>query len=678
MLRINRIKIMIDTDGGEYGFDEKFTAGLNFIASYNNTCGKSSIISGIYYCLGFEEIIGGQGEKILTAAYKSDLKDGKDIYNVLQSKLMIEISNGEDIITVYRTAKMENRKSKLITVFYSEMDKIEEKQTEYEDMYVHSRNSAVNEKGFHSFLEKFLNLSLPIVPTSDDDNRKLYLQLLFSGIFIEQKRGWADLFSAMPYLGIKESKKRIVEYIIGLETVSNERKKNELSKVENEIRREWKKVISDMFAETTRAGCNLRGVPLEPEILEKNFERGIHVLKDTDQFLDEYINALKNEYCQLTAVTPKIIDNYDKIEFELEETEKCIDSLREEQSEARRELMHENLAIQKLQNELETIKADIVNNVDAKKLQDLGSTIGSEVLQGVCPVCHQRIQDTLLPQQNMYAYMSIEENIKHLNAQKDMYDFAIKGHKQKKKELDDLIETLMGKTNTLCRLAKTLRSDINSVDENISESVVYKKFELDKEIQDLEDYNLFITNQMGKLDKLSERWKEYLVEKEKLPKSRFTKNDTDKLSELRDNFVRNLREYSYTSVSSLDKIEISKDTYLPVVENFDMKFESSASDNIRAIWAFTMALMQTSMEKGGNHVNMLIFDEPDQHSIVMKDLQKFFDSIIALKEKSQVILGITVRDKDTEVAISKLKKDDYHMIHIGEKAFVKKNEVFRI
>lgn len=672
MLRINRIKITIDTDGGEYGFDEKFTAGLNFIASHNNTCGKSSIISGVYYCLGFEEIIGGQGEKILTAAYKSDLMDGRNVYTVLQSKIMLEISNGEDTITIYRAAKMENRKSKLITVFYSAMDKIDEKRTECEDMYVHSRNSAVNEKGFHSFLEKFLSLSLPIVPTSDDGNRKLYLQLLFSGMFIEQKRGWSDLFSAMPYLGIKESKKRIVEYIIGLETVSNERKKNELAKTENEIRKEWNKVISDIFAETNRIGCNLQGLPLEPEILESNFELGIHILKGTNQSIDEYLNDLKEEYCQLTAVTPKIIDNYDKIEIELEETEKCIEILKEEQSEARREFMHENLSIQKLQNELETIKADIVNNVDAKKLQDLGSTIGSEVLQGICPVCHQQIQDTLLPKQNMYAYMSIEQNITHLNAQKDMYEFAIKGHKQKKKELDELIQVLMGKTNTLCRLAKTLRNDINSVDENISESVVYKKFELDKEIQDIEDYNLFVKNQMSTLKKLSIRWKEFLVEKEKLPKTKFTKNDTDKLDTLKDNFVNNLREYSYTSVSSLDKIEISKDTYLPVVENFDMKFESSASDNIRAIWAFTMALMQTSMEKGGNHVNMLIFDEPDQHSIVMKDLQKFFDSIIALKGKCQVILGITVRDRDTELAISKLEDNDYHMIHIGNKAFVKK------
>ena len=79
--------------------------------------------------------------------------------------------------------------------------------SEFEDMYVHMPNSAINIKGFHSFLERFLHLELPLVPASDDTQRKLYLQLIFSCMFIEQKHGWADIFSGMPILGIKELKK---------------------------------------------------------------------------------------------------------------------------------------------------------------------------------------------------------------------------------------------------------------------------------------------------------------------------------------------------------------------------------------------------------------------------------------------------------------------------------------
>ena len=74
MLKINRLQIKIITDQGDYGIDEQFYEGLNFLASDDNTCGKSSIIEAIYYGLGFEEIIGGKGEKYLLLHIKHLLR----------------------------------------------------------------------------------------------------------------------------------------------------------------------------------------------------------------------------------------------------------------------------------------------------------------------------------------------------------------------------------------------------------------------------------------------------------------------------------------------------------------------------------------------------------------------------------------------------------------------------
>lgn len=77
MLMINRLRIEINTIKGLYGIDKKFKSGLNFIASLGNTCGKSSILAAIYYCLGFEQILGGAGgigNKVLTSAFKTDRK----------------------------------------------------------------------------------------------------------------------------------------------------------------------------------------------------------------------------------------------------------------------------------------------------------------------------------------------------------------------------------------------------------------------------------------------------------------------------------------------------------------------------------------------------------------------------------------------------------------------------
>lgn len=213
MLKIDRVRIEIQTEDGLYGVDEKFESGLNLLASEDNTCGKSSILEAIYYGLGFEEIVGGKGEKVLTSVYKTYIEHDDKKLAVLESKIYLQISNGNEVVTLYRVAKMQNRDSKLISVYHAEMDKIGEAIL-IEDTYVHMPNSAVNNQGFHQFLEKFMHLELPKVPATDGTQRKLYLQLIFSCMFIEQKHGWADLFSGMPILGIKDSKKRVLEFVM--------------------------------------------------------------------------------------------------------------------------------------------------------------------------------------------------------------------------------------------------------------------------------------------------------------------------------------------------------------------------------------------------------------------------------------------------------------------------------
>ena len=98
MLIINHLRIEIQTDNGLYGFETVFGNGLNIIASDDNTRGKTSIIESILYCLGCEEILGGQGTKVLTPVYTSELTDDNGVvHHVLQSDAYLEISNGKEI-----------------------------------------------------------------------------------------------------------------------------------------------------------------------------------------------------------------------------------------------------------------------------------------------------------------------------------------------------------------------------------------------------------------------------------------------------------------------------------------------------------------------------------------------------------------------------------------------------
>ena len=207
------------------------------------------------------------------------------------------------------------------------------------------------------------------------------------------------------------------------------------------------------------------------------------------------------------------------------------------------------------------------------------------------------------------------------------------------------------------------------MDDNLSEAFIYKKIELQTKIDDLEGLIEFVKKQKEKFMKLSEEWKLYLQEKTELPKNKFTNNDYKKIKLLREKFVFNLEAYNYKSVIDKKEINISEDNYLPVVEQFDMKFDSSASDNVRGIWAYTVALLQVSMSTGGNHPTVLIFDEPVQHSIVPNDMKQFLDSIVQLGKECQTIIGITVKDSDTQKNIDKLDADVCHLIKVKNKAF---------
>lgn len=156
---------------------------------------------------------------------------------------------------------------------------------------------------------------------------------------------------------------------------------------------------------------------------------------------------------------------------------------------------------------METIRVDISNNKDAKKLRDLGAEVDSLALKDICPVCHQKIQDALFPEQDAYTFMSIEENIRHLNAQEQVFEYALKSHQENERKLDALLTELQAKLSTLNRLAKALRNDIYAVDDEYAESVVYKKIEISKEIEDLEKLQSNLQKLFTTMDMLSVRWK---------------------------------------------------------------------------------------------------------------------------------------------------------------------------
>ncbi len=672
MLRINRLRIEIKTaneeNEGIYGFDEKFSSGLTFIASNSNTAGKSSVLEAIFYCLGFEEIIGGRNQKVLTSVYKSVIHDGDKDWDVLESGAYLEISNGNEIVTIYRSAKMETRDPRLVTVYYGDYDSIGNQSTQPEDMYIHDGGAATNEKGFHSFLESFLHIQLPLVQTNGN-NQKLYLQVIFSGLFIEQKHGWGDIFSGMPYFGIKDAKKRVVEFLLGLDTFKNEREKNRLKSVKNAIISEWKNIFDDINRNATHESCSVSGLPIQPKIMSDNDYKAIAVTTVDKKSLEDAILELQDEHDSIKCLKPRNIDNFDDLNKELQTISETIDSFEQKASECHEQITLSRSAVTQAERSLEIVIRDLRNNKDAAKLQSMGSVIGCKIAKNICPTCNQKIEDSLLHFGNDIPIMSIEENIRHLEGQKSVLEFTRDSHKTNIEQLSLVENDLQSRLVTLRRLAQTIRSDIYSTETEWSEFVVQKFVEIESKIRGYVQLQSFIDQKLEEIRKLSARWKKYKEEYEKLPKKEVSDLDAEVIKTFKNNFVNNLRKYKYKSAPDIDAVDIPVETCLPLIDGFDMKFDSSASDNIRIIWSFTIALLQTSLVKGGNHPGIIIFDEPAQHSIVTSDMESLIQSVLDIEGEAQVIVGITLNNEELKQFIENLPEEDAKIINIGERAF---------
>lgn len=672
LFRINRLKVIVKTANGDFGFDEEFDKRINFIASYGNTQGKSSCIESIYYCLGLEELIGGKKEKALKPVFKKRLKhNGKEI-PVLESDFYLEIQNEKkNIITIYRTANKENYDSSLVTVYFGNMINLESGNLRSEDMYLHSQGSATSNKGFHKYLEEFLNWNLPETPTFEGVDRKLYLQTVFSAMFIEQKRGWADFFATLPtYFKIKEPKKRIIEFLIGLESLKNEKLKQKYKNDELDIFTQWDEKYNIIQSRLKKINCKVYGLPAQPTVMEEGFLNKVSVFKTLEGReelpLVDYLSLLSNKIESLNKKDIKICSNFGDLQEDLLSIKEKISNYDEVIEEKRNELAYEEGSINSIIRSIEILNKDILNNKDAFKLKKLGSSEDWLINRNVCPTCQQEIHDSLLPQDIKYDFMTIEENIKHLENQKKMMDYAMAAHQRNKDVLLNELEFLEGKIVNLRKIANSIVNDIYTNDKNTSEKIVREKILLENEIELLVDTKKMITNELSSFITLSDEWKELLSNKILLPKDKFTKSDRTTLKGLRDFFVSNLKEFGYSSIEDMSTIQINENKLLPSTEGFDMKFDSSASDNIRAIWAFTLALMQTSIKFGGNHSNVLIFDEPDQQSIVVNDMKKFFETFEKVNSNCQVIFGITLKDEETKKVISELQDDKYNLILLNE------------
>lgn len=684
MLKINALKINLHTNKGLFGSPIiPFNDGLNIIKG-NNSTGKSTVFQSILYGLGLEELIGGKNEKTMQSVLKSEILNdikitdlnGNETYEieakVLESHILLEIT-GTKTVTIRRYITSESKKAGLVEVFDGPLLS-EPKQYDYSPMYVHDPNSSKEDNpfGFHPFLEKLLNWNLPEVQYKNGNYGKLYLQNIFPAFVIEQKTGWTDFLASIPYYALNDKETRAIEFILNLDSAGIQRRRTEIKQLKSNIELDWAKLFNNFKNFAKGIASDVKGVEEKPIIIKNANEIYLTYSNlETTISIDDYIENLRDEYNSLSQIEiPTIGDVAEEKEQEISNLNNKLNFLSVNLNTF---LQQKNIKIDKYNSYLERKKElenDLTQHEYHRKVKEKGAELELKIALDLCPYCDQSLNDSLLHKEVFGVPMQIDENISFCKAQINLIGIYIENHKNDISKLEDQIENYnreISSTRSQIRLIKTQLTSDNRLP---SLELIENRIKLKNRLELYENRRMEIPIFQDKFLNLSKEWEQVLTEEAKLSK-KISENDENKIIDLRTTFLKLLSDFKYRS-KSITNIYISKDTFMPVVDTYSLKFDSSASDFIRAIWSYSLALKEVSNRHGGNHPNFFMFDEPGTQETANSDLNNLLKKMGSMVDTQSLVFCSFKQSSATYIESTKDAR--FSLVDLGTGKYIKKIE----
>ncbi|MFN0055305.1 MAG: hypothetical protein ACKV0T_24430 [Planctomycetales bacterium] len=639
-MRLRHFKLSVQTTGEKFQSQIKFPDGLVVIRA-DNSRGKSTCFKSILVALGMEALLTtSQTELPLTPAVTHELMDGDVTHRVTESEVYLEIESSEGKqITVHRALKGDQN-SHLVTV-YDGPALSTPGNYPAKDYYVSRPGSATKEAGFHVALARFLGWEIPQVSTFEGKECPLYLQTIFPFIFVEQKRGWSTLAPPLPtQFRIREPHRRVVEFLLHLDAYRIALKRQELQAERGRIQSAWvalnergRDLAATIFGEVQAAPRNPTS-QWPPQVLPTIVLPKGETWQPIQTSIVEQKEALRN---LITKEIPKVQEIASTAEVELAHQETVLRNREVMLSRLLNTIELEREEADATRQRLAAIREDLIRNKDARTLRDLGSKRLASLNDGMCPVCHQSVHDSLVPLQAQQVVMSLDDNISFLEEQRKTCE-AILGDSERviqarERQVSAIRKIVSELRNTMRILRQTLMSDGRLP----SAAAIQARLELERKIQQEEQVVETFGQILDEYEARSKDWKSVESEIASLPATDTTPEDERKLRAWTQLLQEQLKQYGFGSLP-VDQIKVSADSYRPEHDGFDLQASISASDLIRTIWAYLLGMMELARTEKTNHPGLLVFDEPRQQSaqnVTFRELLK--RAATALVNRQQVI-----------------------------------------
>ncbi|MEQ9305938.1 MAG: hypothetical protein RJQ14_18635 [Marinoscillum sp.] len=666
-LTINRLQYRVSlSDGSLYGADIPFRSGLNIIYGPNSV-GKSSIIIGIIYALGAEKALGIFQNK--QNPFKPEFYDSIKNISVTKSYVLLEISNGEKTITIFRY--ITGTDTTVVAIYDSTIENIDLGSPQHKLVAV--GDGVMIEGGLQYYLFDFLKIKIVEVSKYDEGTSKLYFENLLPLFFVEQRAGWSQIQARqISRYGIRDVKKVVFEYLFGLARFNNHIKELE--------RKDLLEKIGDKKRELKNSEENLL-VMVNGKI---NDQGALIITKSglLNMQMADLIAYLKDEYDQKEKAIEKLSGKEEESsEFE----NKSKDSLKRISYQARKssdkiDVLYKEIA--SYTSYIERIEINKIKNQQLKKINN----INLELNISTCPVCEQTITDSehgtcKLCHQEIKRIATPEENLEFLEDEKRSFE-KVRDSKQLQ---------LRKERNELNRLKEKEKSLIEQFEHRIK---TYYGKEIDR-LRELVSILDTLKKEIGFYERSWKKWTDLNdlrkeiekleiqadILKAQINEFKGSKDDRYILNLILLNIQKNVETLNLlrTKTDLIAKIKLDEnDNYTPYLEEYDIYNITSSSDNVRIILSYYLALLQTGVtlkleEIETHYPNLLILDEPRQQNLDVADLTGFISLIDNVGQSNcQVIL--TTYSEGKEDSYKNFKPFIVYEMMNGEDKLLKKIE----
>jgi hypothetical protein len=628
-LTLKYLKVTSVTNDGAFYTEIYFKNGLNIIRAENSS-GKSTCINAIAYALGLDNILGPSRRKPFPRSLYQKLETSKadeTEHLVISSYVELEVENNKGIKAHLKRDVKGNDNKVVVT-----------SSNEIRDYFLGSAGSvgsAKSSNGFHFWLESFIDWKLPSLVTHDGKPTRLYLECVFPLFFIEQKRGWSEIQANTPtYYGIKSVKKSAIEFCLGLEDYSKQNKQAELKRTLDDLSQCWEKIKSSAAA---LAEFSTLRVDFSSTLEKEDFFQLVNYsVPNNNTSIDLYLYT-KGLSSKLKELNSDI--HQWPLYKEVSELNSKQRGLIEKSNYLQQRKERLTQSISQVELKLKKIYLDLDKYRQLKRLYDVGGTIGIDIQTQECPVCEQEMFDSLA--QSDTSPLTLISNIDYL---KNQYDFYL-GIKAKQNQELELLSNEEKIYTARMEEIETKLTQLKSEEEQFTilfGGQVRKKIELENEIN---IYKKLLTQQSilnSRAKDIHREWQKANTEYVSIKKTNGKNISTETINQLKNALSNNLTKFGYKS-ANMNYLNISSHTLRPELDGYDIVADSSASDYIRIIWSYTLALLELgSVNNNVKHGGFVVFDEPRQHETNKASFEALLEKASDIKTGGQIIIATSI------------------------------------